>query len=129
MNSGAGFWARLMAYNIDLIFYLVVAFLLRLIIDIPSTMYVFLGSIIVLFEVGFIASKWSATPGRRYMKIAVLDKNGSRLAFHKALIRTLAKPFSLLIFFGGFAMIAFRKDKRALHDIIASSIVIFKHDQ
>lgn len=117
----AGFWIRLMAYNIDFLFYLLAAVILRWLIDSAPTMYTYLGVFVFCFEVGFLASKPAATPGRKMMNLTVLDQSGQKLSVSRIAVRTLFKPISLLLFFGGFAMIAFRADKKGLHDLLSGS--------
>ncbi|WP_418640526.1 RDD family protein [Sulfurimonas sp. ST-27] len=46
----------------------------------------------------------------------------------QAITRSLAYIPSLLLFGLGFLMVAFRKDKRGLHDLIAGTIVIYDED-
>ena len=121
----AGFWVRLMAYNIDFVFMLLVALVLRVSIDEPLMMYVALFLCYVLYEVVFISSKWGATPGKKYMRLSVCDDGGRRnLPILRVFIRTLLKLISLLLLFGGFAMIAWRRDHRALHDLGSGSVVV-----
>lgn len=124
----AGFYIRLLAYNIDMIFYLLSAFILKFLIEEPIIMYGSLAFIILIYEVSFLVADGSATPGRRWVKIAVLDTEGNKLSIIKILIRTVLKPVSLLLAFTGFALIAFREDKRSLHDLIAGSIVVKRED-
>ncbi len=119
------FWKRLMAYNIDFLFYLLFAMIFRFIFAQPLEMYLSLAISIFVFEISFLISPWAATPGRRKMNIQVVGKNGQKLPWHRIILRTFAKVGSLAIFFIGFAMIAFRQDKRALHDLIASSLVVY----
>jgi uncharacterized RDD family membrane protein YckC len=121
-----GFWTRLMAYNIDFLFYLGFALIFRLIFQTPSPMYFCLGSSIFLFEIGFLLSPWAATPGRKKMNITIVDMQGNKLKPAKLILRTFAKVVSLLLLFMGFAIIAFREDKRGLHDMIAGSSVVHK---
>lgn len=126
--SYAGFFTRLMSHNIDLLFYLFFAMILRMIFSEPLHMYLLLIAAILTFEIAFVSSRLSATPGRRYMKIKVLDCYENRLSVYRVIVRTLLKPISLIFLFVGFAMIVIRKDKRSLHDLVAGSIVVFKID-
>lgn len=93
------------------------------------TMYLALSLVIFLFEVAFLSSSWSATPGRKLLNIEVIATNKQKLGITMILIRTLIKPLSLLLAFGGFVLIFLRDDKRSLHDLIAGSIVVkSEHD-
>ena len=117
----AGFWIRLMAYNIDFLFYLLAAVIFRWLIESATIMYVCLGVFAFCFEITFLTTKQAATPGRKIMHLIVLDANTQKLPITRVVIRTLLKPVSLLLFFVGFAMIAFRADKKGLHDLLSGS--------
>ncbi|MEP0369024.1 MAG: RDD family protein [Cyclobacteriaceae bacterium] len=126
--TNAGFWPRMMAYNIDFLFYLVFAMICRLTMPSPISTYIALSTSIFLFEVIFLSSKWKATPGRRYMRLQVLSQDGDRLPIIKIVLRTLLKAVSLLGLFVGFMMIFIRKDSRAFHDIISGSRTVFRNE-
>jgi uncharacterized RDD family membrane protein YckC len=120
-----GFWPRMMAYNIDFIYYLSIAFTLKMIFVQASYMYVSFFLLFIIFEALFILSKWSATPGKKYFGLKVKNANDQELTVIQAVLRPCFKIVSLLLFFTGFAMIALRRDKRALHDLICSTKVVF----
>jgi len=71
----------------------------------------------------FEASSWQATPGKRILRLYVTDMNGQRITFGRALIRSLARQISG-IFFIGYLVAGFTEKKQALHDIIASCLVL-----
>lgn len=66
-----------------------------------------------------------ATFGKRIMGIQVVDLNGQRISFMRALGRLFAKiPSSFFCI--GFIMAAFTERKQGLHDILAGCLVIQK---
>jgi uncharacterized RDD family membrane protein YckC len=65
------------------------------------------------------SSRLQASLGKRAMRIQVMDKEGNRLTFGRALGRNVAKFFSVLTCFIGFAMPLWTKNRQALHDLIA----------
>ena len=69
------------------------------------------------------SSKQQATLGKRLIGIYVTGKDGSRLSFAQATIRYFSKYLSS-IFFIGFIMAAFTKNKQGLHDMIADTLVV-----
>lgn len=74
--------------------------------------------------------KWrGATPGKKFVNIKIVDaKTLDDIDNKQAIIRTigyLASTFSFLI---GFIMVAFRKDKRGLHDLLAGTVVIYEKE-
>lgn len=81
----------------------------------------------VLFVTIIFWRRWKgATPGKHMMHIKIVDaKHLGEISNVQALTRSLGyfvSTFTLLI---GFIMVAFRKDKRGLHDLMAGTIVIY----
>ena len=76
---------------------------------------------LLLWDVFFVAL-YGATPGKMVLGIRVLNERGSRrIGFLRATVRALAEYVSALTLGIGYLMAAFRKDKRALHDLIAGT--------
>jgi uncharacterized RDD family membrane protein YckC len=76
-----------------------------------------------LYYTLFEASPWQATPGKRILRLYVTDLNGRRLTFPRALLRNVARQISG-VFFIGYLMAGFTEKKQALHDILASCLVL-----
>ena len=72
------------------------------------------------------SSSYQATLGKRAVGILVTDINGQRLTFARATGRHFGKIVSALICWIGFIMAAFTQQKQALHDIMASTLVVRK---
>lgn len=70
------------------------------------------------------SSAWQATVGKLALGIRVTDLQGGRISFLRALGRWPAKYLSVIILGIGFLMAAFTARKQALHDIIASTLVL-----
>jgi uncharacterized RDD family membrane protein YckC len=70
--------------------------------------------------------KWrGATPGKKFVHIKIVDFKTNRDIDNKqAITRSLGYIVSTLFFLIGFIMVAFRKDKRGLHDLLAGTAVI-----
>jgi uncharacterized RDD family membrane protein YckC len=138
----AGFWLRAVAYLIDT---LLISLVFGLIASIyPSTFIKFpdaavsLTSLPQLTPTAFIititatwfyytmfeASIWQATPGKRVMRLYVADLNGQRVTFARAAARNIAKMISSLTFLVGYLVAGFTERKQALHDILASCLVL-----
>jgi len=58
--------------------------------------------------------------------LKVTDMNGEKLDFSKSLIRNLGKIISGIILYIGYIMAGFTEKKQALHDMIASTLVVKK---
>jgi len=71
--------------------------------------------------------KWGGTtPGKRMVGIKIVDaKTFEDITNKQAITRSLGYIISLIPFGLGFLMVAFRKDKRALHDLLANTAVIY----
>lgn len=139
----AGFWRRLGAYVIDSLiitvaFYLVV---LAAVLIMATTgewnaesaeagmWFVFL--LLPLYYIGAAlyyglqeSSRHQATVGKRALGIKVADSQGRRLTRGNAIGRWFAAALSYLTLYVGFIMAAFTERKRALHDIVAETIVV-----
>jgi uncharacterized RDD family membrane protein YckC len=78
-----------------------------------------------LYHAYFESCDWQATPGKRVLSIYVTDVNGRRISFLHATGRFFAKMVSGLIPLGiGYIMAGFTQRKQALHDMIASTLVV-----
>lgn len=72
------------------------------------------------------SSKFQGTIGKMAMGVIVTDMEGNRISFGKAALRALGRYVSYMILFIGFLMALFTEKKQALHDMIASTLVIKK---
>ena len=141
----AGFWLRAVAYLIDtvlisLVFGLIASLYPSTFIKYPDATTTSLASLPQLTPIAFVititatwfyytvfeASIWQATPGKRVMKLYVSDLSGRRLTFARAAARNLAKMISSLTFLVGYLVAGFTEKKQALHDILASCLVLRK---
>ena len=77
------------------------------------------------YEIFFIG-KYGATPGKMVCKICVVTSHGEKLTYAHATGRFFANILSALICYIGFIIAGFDKEKRALHDHICNTRVIFK---
>ena len=87
----------------------------------------------LLFEVAVMVvviifwRRWrGATPGKRYVGISVVDvETMGEIDNKQAVIRSIGYIASTLMLLMGFLMVAFREDKRAFHDLMAGTAVIY----
>jgi len=75
--------------------------------------------------------RWKgATPGKHMMHIKIVDaKTLNDVSSVQALTRSLGYIISTMTLLIGFIMVAFRKDKRGLHDIMAGTLVIYTDEE
>lgn len=134
-QSYGGFWVRLVALTLDyaIVFILLLAAMLGMGMVVAMTgMETLMGLLAwliltfgpLLYWPALESSRWQATVGKRVMGLQVTDADGGRLSFPHALLRMLAKILSSIPLGLGFVMAAFTARKRALHDIVARTLVV-----
>ncbi len=71
--------------------------------------------------------RWrGATPGKKFVHVKIVDANTLEDIDNKqAITRSLGYIVSTMVLLVGFIMVAFRKDKRGLHDLLAGTVVIY----
>jgi uncharacterized RDD family membrane protein YckC len=133
-----GFWMRFVALIIDgVVTTALTSVLIALFTDSTPNDYFFgtsnsvegvdlLGFGIELFYAPTLIAIWATTVGKRAFSAYVVRPDGSPVGFWRALGREFAKILSALILFIGFIMVGFRSDKRALHDLIADTVVVVR---
>ena len=83
------------------------------------------------WEFFYYAYFWTAsgkTPGMQLLGVQVVGRDGSHVGTRRGLVRTLAFPLSFLLLGLGFVGILFGRDRRALHDSIADTAVVYTWD-
>jgi len=79
-----------------------------------------------LYHTAMESSRHQATLGKKALGIIVTDMNGNRISFARANGRFFGKWVSGMIMNIGYLMAAFTEKKQALHDILASCLVVMK---
>ncbi len=74
--------------------------------------------------IGFEASPSRATPGKRALGLQVAAVDGGRAGFGRVLLRFVAGAPSWLLLHLGHAIAGWRRDRRALHDLVAGTRVL-----
>ena len=152
-NTYAGFWLRLVAHLLDgvitgivlMAVFVPIVFLTSIgaafrgyhpdnppdpamVAGLVSSLMLFvLGAMAAgwLYSAYFESSEWQATVGKKVLNLKVTDLNGNRVTFGRASGRYFAKIISGLIPFGiGYILAGFTEKKQALHDMIASCLVL-----
>jgi len=115
----AGFWRRYAAFTID---YLILFIPLGLLGIAPLV-----GPLIGhwLYNAMMESSGWQATLGKRAMGLKVVDAHGGRISFGRATGRYFSQFLSAFTFCVGYMMAGWTGRKQALHDLIASTFVVF----
>lgn len=151
----AGFWLRFVAYIIDDLILSIAGFLVSLpfiggivfsaigigehpdeaeniakgVLGILGSV---LGIILVVCIIGWLyfalmeSSKNQATLGKMALGLKVTDMDGGRISFGRASGRFFGKIISGMILYIGFILAGLTEKKQALHDMMASCLVVKK---
>jgi uncharacterized RDD family membrane protein YckC len=137
-HAYAGFWLRVAAYLLDSVLIgLVLTFVLLLYeafqhddFDGVLSVALRLSAVAAWLTWAYFAlmesSPVQGTLGKLAVGIKVTDKNGDPITFIRASWRYWAKLLSSWTFMIGWLMAAFMPKKRALHDILAGTLVLKK---
>jgi uncharacterized RDD family membrane protein YckC len=102
--------------------------------DLPDTVKTVLAAtgaaLAILWSIGYFAWFWSAagqTPGDRVLGLQVIRADTGRpLPFTRATLRVFALLLSAIPFCAGFLMILFDDRRRALHDRLVGTVVVYR---
>lgn len=82
---------------------------------------------VLLLTIVFWRKNRGATPGKKFVAIKIVDATTlDDITTKQAITRSLGYIASILIFMIGFLMVAFRADKRGLHDMLAGTVVVYE---
>jgi uncharacterized RDD family membrane protein YckC len=73
-----------------------------------------------------LVSIWSTTIGKRAFDLYILRPDGSHVGFWRIMWRQIAEGITAIPFYLTYLCAAFRQDKRALHDLIADTVVVVR---
>src|ERR1051325_6631789 len=140
----AGFWIRVGAHLVDQI---LLAVVIRLVAIPPAfslsatptaaEMVEFFNAFAAYFAISLLISgiyytvmtaHFGATFGKMVFNLRVLKVDGSRIGYWISFFRFLGSVLSGLILSICYLMFAFRDEKRALHDLIAGTRVVFARE-
>ena len=140
----AGFWIRVAAYVIDQVIITLVTlplslwFNLRMQKAITGGQVDWMGfsqnlglsmawSMSITFLYGWLfVGRYAATPGKMLVKIKVVTGDGGRVSYLRALGRTGGRFISDMTCMIGYLLTLFDDERRALHDHICNTRVIYK---
>ena len=139
----AGFWIRAAALIIDIIIINVLTMPVSRLFEPDATDVaglevsgylrqawpgILLGFLFNFLYYGFFYTKMGATPGKLALGIQVTkDGSGRYLTWGETFIRQIPGQLVSSVLLGiGYLMVAFRSDRKALHDLIVKSRVVYK---
>lgn len=128
----AGFWVRVVASFIDNVILFIPLFFIYQSLGFSLEENNPQDPIInILIVLGFILMwvYWGGkTPGKALLKIKIISikPETEQINFFQGLVRYFGYLISTILFFVGFLMVALRKDKRGLHDLMADTCVVYE---
>lgn len=131
----AGFWIRFAATIIDTIIFILVLTPIGFMLSPESYSFLESQETVWWYEISyqlvwaaiaiFFWLKFAGTPGKRLLKLKVLDeKTGQKLGLGQAVIRYLGYFPATLVFCLGFFWVIWDPKKQGWHDKMASSVVV-----
>ncbi|WP_404451566.1 RDD family protein [Virgibacillus necropolis] len=137
----AGFWIRFLANLVDGLIIFVLTFIVATIFNdqayfngynmntydnnAPSESIVNI-TYAIIFVVFFTASKYKGSPGKLACRIQVLNEDKTQISLLKSIGRYLSYFISALLLFIGFMMAGWNEEKKALHDMICNTRVVYR---
>jgi len=89
------------------------------------------GVTLALWEFVYFAYQWALsgrTIGMALFGIQVVSADGAPVRTRQAVVRTLALPLSFVLFGLGLLGILVQRERRALHDLLAGTAVVYSWD-
>ncbi|HIH19956.1 TPA: RDD family protein [Candidatus Micrarchaeota archaeon] len=118
----AGFIIRAAANLVDGIVVILLALGLFLIPIIGSVLVI----LMMLFYEIYFTGKDGATPGKKFMKLKVIRKDGVvPVGYDTAAIRVVGEIISNVLLYLGYLLIIFDERKQGLHDKLANTYVVY----
>ncbi len=120
-----GFWVRVVAYLIDVVILIVVAFLINTVLSGSAAA----SGLNIIIDIAYFLYFWSGsgggqTPGMRVMNLKVVRTDGSDLDIVRALVRYVGLIIASIPILIGVIWVAFDSNKQGWHDKIAGTYVV-----
>lgn len=135
----AGFWIRVAAKVLDQIIVsvftglIMMVFLAGMVVVKDETMNIIISILLFLMIyavqiafVTFFVGKFQATPGKMACGIKVVSPEGGKITYLRAFGRYFGEMLSGLTFGIGYIIAGFDQEKRALHDYVCTTRVVYK---
>ncbi|OGV43987.1 MAG: hypothetical protein A2X48_05410 [Lentisphaerae bacterium GWF2_49_21] len=135
-----GFWVRTLAKILDwiIIGVIQIPFTIAYVISLsffPESIitalimfaYFILSMVVgVLFNIFFL-TKYSATPGKMAFGLGLINADGTeKISWQKSMGRYFAEILGGMMMYIGYIIVVFDKEKRALHDYMCKTRVVYK---
>jgi uncharacterized RDD family membrane protein YckC len=85
-----------------------------------------IGLVSMIYSIFFVAI-WGATPGKKLLKMKIVDKNYNKPKFWQIILReSFGKIVTGMLLLISVLLVLFHKQKRSIHDFIAGTYVVYK---
>jgi uncharacterized RDD family membrane protein YckC len=95
--------------------------------DLKTVLIAVAGVVYVLWVIGYFVGFWTVTgetPGDRFMRVRVVSSDGTKVGLWRAVLRCVLLLLSALALFIPFLLVLFDRRRRALHDVLARTVVV-----
>lgn len=141
----AGFWIRFVAVLIDDIFSNVLAWIVTSIIGeklilmddlddpagtevgLPATTLTVMLIYSIVFIIIFTGTQFKGSPGKLICRIQVVKPDMTQISIGRSIGRHFAQVLSALTFMIGFMLAGWNREKKALHDMICGTRVVYRN--
>ncbi len=131
----AGLLKRIIAFLTDVVFIggvsLIVLAITLCLMDfvIPPYLYLITFLLVLLIYKILMEGFFSATIGKKLVGIEVVTRLENKISIKESIVRNLSLLLDVITLGIGFIMIAFTKDKVALHDVVAKTLVVNSNEE
>ncbi|GJH14437.1 RDD family protein [Caballeronia novacaledonica] len=85
----------------------------------------FVGQCIPILITGVLWAVWGTSPGKRAVRLQIVDaESGQPMSTKQAVLRTVGYLLTFAMLGAGFAWVLFNPQRQALHDRVASTVVV-----
>lgn len=124
---------RLFATSIDGIIVVVISILLSYLFQDPpgdieesNSALIFQFLYVMIGIIYLPTSRFKGSPGKIILRLQIVTEDNERMGIWRSIGRFFSYYLSGLIFYVGYLMVAFREDKKGLHDMICHTRVVYR---
>jgi|SRR3989338_11623103 len=123
-----GFWIRFVAALLDGIILGIPNAILQfsLMWGTGSVALSYIPTIAIVVLTIYLDGNVGGTPGKLILGLRIVNEQGTTIGIPRAILRYIGKIVSGMILLIGYIMIGFTQKKQGLHDMIASTYVVYK---
>src|SRR3989344_9639269 len=122
-----GFWIRFGAALLDMVIFGVPNFIMQFVaLTTGYSALSYLTSVALVVLTIYLDGVIGGTPGKLILGLRIVNEQGTTIGIPRAILRYIGKIVSAMVLLIGYIMIGFTQKKQGLHDMIASTYVVYK---